>query len=117
MPEPLNSMCHEFRIIFNHSHLFTFVQYSRLGARRCESTEAESPHAGGHLPSITSSKILHTAREATLRIIDIKWLDENGSSPLEKTIGGRGTRKMNIYQAVRDAMRYICLGWLVVTMT
>jgi 2-oxoisovalerate dehydrogenase E1 component beta subunit len=30
---------------------------------------------------------------------------------LRRTIGGRETRKMNLYQAVRDAMAYVRLGW------
>ncbi|KAH9023875.1 thiamine diphosphate-binding protein [Lactarius hengduanensis] len=78
---------------------------SRLSvARRCNSTGAEPPPAGGHLPSIATSKILRTTREAALRTPGIKWLDEDGNSPLQNTIGGRETRKMNLYQAVRDAM-------------
>ena len=100
-------------IVLNHCHPFDRnpTQYSRFGARRWESTTgAEPPPAGDHLPSISTSKILRTTREAALRTLGIKWLDEDGSSPLQNTIGGRETRKMNVYQAVRDAMGYVRLG-------
>src|ERR1700679_1973276 len=89
---------------FYHCQLLTPEQCSRIGARRWESTGSEPPPAGGHLPSISTSKVLRTTREAALRTPGINWLDENGSSPLQKTIGGRETRKMKVYQAVRDAM-------------
>ena len=77
------------------------------GARWWESTGAEPPPAGGH-----TSKILRSTREAALRTPSIKWLDEDGKSTLQNTIGGRETRKMNVYQAVRDAMGYVCLTGL-----
>lgn len=32
---------------------------------------------------------------------------------MQNTIGGRETRKMNVYQAVRDAMRYVSSSRLV----
>ena len=64
------------------------------------------------LPSISTSKILRSTCEAALRTPGIKWLDEDGKSPLQNTIGGRETRKMNVYQAVRDAMGYVCLTGL-----
>jgi hypothetical protein len=97
IPKPLSSLDFTAKI----------KQYSRFGARRWESTGTEPPPAGGHLPSISTSKILRTTREAALRTLGIKWLDEDGSSPLQNTIGGRETRKMNVYQAVRDAMGYV----------
>lgn len=99
------------------SSTYKIEQCSRFGARRWESTGTEPPPAGGHLPSISTSKILRSTRESALRTLGIKWLDEDGSSPLQNTIGGRETRKMNVYQAIRDAMRYVRLGWLVVSMT
>lgn len=78
---------------------------SRLGgARRCNSTGTEPPPAGGHLPGIATSKILRTTREAALRTPGIKWLDEDGNTPQKNGIDGRETSKMNLYQAVRDAM-------------
>jgi hypothetical protein len=112
---PLTVRALNSNFILNHCHpLTTDEQCSRFGARRWESTGTEPPPAGGHLPSISTSKILRTTREAALRTPGIKWLDEDGSSPLQNTIGGRETRKMNVYQAVRDAMAYVRLRWLVV---
>jgi 2-oxoisovalerate dehydrogenase E1 component beta subunit len=80
------------------------AQLSKSVARRWESTGAEPPPPDGHLPSVASSKLLRNTRDAALRTPGIKWLDEHGSSPLQNTIGGRETRKMNVYQAIRDAM-------------
>ena len=110
--EFLACTCPEFHIAFT-SKTIVSQQCSRFGARRWESTGAEPPPAGGHLPTISTSKILRNTREAALRTPGIKWLDEDGGSPLQRTIGGRETRKMNVYQAVRDAMAYVRLGWYV----
>ena len=73
---------------------------------RPQSTAAEPPPAGGHLPSIATSEILRTTRDAAIRTRGIKWIDDDISTPGKNIIGGRETRKMNTYQAVRDAMRY-----------
>ncbi|TFY70259.1 hypothetical protein EVG20_g2739 [Dentipellis fragilis] len=73
------------------------------GARRAESTKAEPPPAGGHLPGIATSKLLRTTRDAALRTPGISWKDDDGGAPTRE-FGGRETRKMNVYQAVRDAM-------------
>lgn len=122
-PIPLTvRVTNSFRLLFlNRCPPFTAdikqCSSSRFGARRLESTGAEPPPAGGHLPSISTSKILRSTREAALRTPGIKWLDEDGGSALQNTIGGRETRKMNVYQAVRDAMGYVRLGWLVVSTT
>jgi hypothetical protein len=114
--ESFSRTCHEFHFAFISKPIVTLSlsktieQCSRFGTpRRWESTAtgAEPPPAGGHLPSIATSQILRTTREAALRTPGIKWLDEDGGSPLRNTIGGRETRKMNLYQAVRDAM-----GWV-----
>ncbi|EAU88822.2 pyruvate dehydrogenase [Coprinopsis cinerea okayama7 len=67
--------------------------------RRANSTAVEPPPAGGHLPGVATSKLLKSTRETALRIPGLKWVDEDTSS-----MGGRETRKMNTYQAVRDAM-------------
>ncbi|THH17525.1 hypothetical protein EW146_g3307 [Bondarzewia mesenterica] len=67
--------------------------------RRWQSTEP--PPAGGHLPSIATSKLLRSTRDASLRTPGIQWRDDADGPP---GIGGRETRKMNVYQAVRDAM-------------
>ena len=112
-PEPFNGACNGFPFLrfIGYFKLSSFLSLPKLkqlsklaGARRCNSTGTEPPPAGGHLPSVATSKILRTTREAALRTPGIKWLDEDGNSPLQSTIGGRETRKMNLYQAVRDAM-------------
>ncbi|KAH9484124.1 2-oxoisovalerate dehydrogenase subunit beta, mitochondrial [Psilocybe cubensis] len=79
--------------------------YLSVSARhsRCNSTSA-TPPADGHLPSVASSEILRTKREAGLRTPGIKWADEDSSAPTRIIVGGRETRKMNTYQAIRDAM-------------
>ncbi|KAJ3513747.1 hypothetical protein NLJ89_g2772 [Agrocybe chaxingu] len=71
--------------------------------RRCNST-VEPPPAGGHLPSIATSQILRTKRETALRTPGLSWADEDASAPSRTIVGGRETRKMNTYQAIRDAM-------------
>lgn len=74
-------------------------------AIRNNSTAAEPPPAGGHLPSIASSNILATKRDVALRTPGIAWVDGSVSSPSNNNIlGGRETRKMNMYQSLRDAM-------------
>ncbi|KAI0064536.1 pyruvate dehydrogenase [Artomyces pyxidatus] len=70
--------------------------------QRCQSTAVEPPPAGGHLPSIATSKVLRTTRDSSLRTPGIQWKDEGSGAPT--IVGGRETRKMNVYQAVRDAM-------------
>ncbi|KAJ7632961.1 thiamine diphosphate-binding protein [Roridomyces roridus] len=67
--------------------------------QRHNSSVAEPPPAGGHLPSIANSKLLRTTRERSLRTQGLSWNDEQAEST---TV--RETRKMNVYQAVRDAL-------------
>ncbi|KAI0316585.1 pyruvate dehydrogenase [Amylostereum chailletii] len=73
-------------------------------SRRCQSTASEPPPAGGHLPSIATSKLLRTSRDASLRAPGLQWQDEQVGLPVKDIVAGRETRKMNVYQAVRDAM-------------
>ncbi len=47
---------------------------------------------------------LKTKREAALRTPGLTWADEDPFSPPRTVVGGRETRKMNTYQAIRDAM-------------
>ncbi|TFY82567.1 hypothetical protein EWM64_g1447 [Hericium alpestre] len=77
---------------------------ARRVARRAVSTQVEPPPAGGHLPGIATSKFLRTTRDAALRTPGITWRDDEHGAPVREIIGGRETRKMNVYQAVRDAM-------------
>ncbi|KAJ7583067.1 pyruvate dehydrogenase [Mycena floridula] len=71
---------------------------------RWNSTSVEPPPAGGHSPTIATSKILRTTRDIALRTPGIKWADEDQTGRSKVIVGGRETRKMNTYQAVRDAM-------------
>jgi hypothetical protein len=77
--------------------------------RRFQSTAPEPPAAGGHLPSIATSTHLRTTRDAALRSQSIEWVDGDDNGPPDSVIAGRETRKMNLYQAVRDAMGYVAV--------
>ncbi|KAH7923481.1 pyruvate dehydrogenase [Leucogyrophana mollusca] len=76
--------------------------------RRWQSTvegKVEPPPAGGHLPSIATSKMLRTTRDDALRTPGLAWTDDDDSTgAVRNIVGGRETRKMNMYQAVRDAL-------------
>jgi 2-oxoisovalerate dehydrogenase E1 component beta subunit len=56
------------------------------------------------MPSIASSNILTTKRDVALHTPGITWINGGVSSPSNHILGGRETRKMNMYQALRDAM-------------
>ena len=66
------------------------------------SSVVDPPPAGGHLPGVATSSYLRRTREAALHTPGLKWIDA-----LEDTVlaSGRETRKMNMYQGVRDALR------------
>ncbi|GLB34712.1 putative transketolase, pyrimidine binding domain [Lyophyllum shimeji] len=89
-----------------HTTKFTARVVKRLPrvVSRWNSTSAEPPPAGGHLPSVATSQILRTTREHALRTPGLAFADEDASGPSRTIVGGRETRKMNTYQAVRDAM-------------
>lgn len=70
----------------------------------------EPPAASGHLTSVASSQLLRSIRESAFRTPGLTWTDEDDSGTVRSMVGGRETRKMNMYQAVRDALRYG--GWL-----
>ena len=73
--------------------------------RRWQTTGAEPPPAGGHLPSVGTSSYLRSTRDSALRTPGLRWIDDGLSGPPSNALAGRETRKMNMYQAVRDAMR------------
>lgn len=73
--------------------------------RRWQSS-VEPPPAGGNLPSIASSQVLRSSREQALRTPGLTWVEEDTQNPVGDIVSGRETRKMNTYQAVRDAIRY-----------
>lgn len=74
---------------------------------RPQSTEAAQgpPPAGGHLPSVATSRFLKSTRESSLHTHGIRWVDEVTLGPQDVLSSGRETRKMNMFQAIRDAMR------------
>ncbi|EIN07211.1 pyruvate dehydrogenase [Punctularia strigosozonata HHB-11173 SS5] len=83
----------------------------RCRARRWQSSTASTdvgaaqasvstPPAGGHSPSIATSPLLKHTRDQALRTPGLQWHDDDPGDPFT----GRETRKMNMYQAVRDAM-------------
>lgn len=75
-----------------------------LQVQRRSNSTASPPPADGHLPSVASSNMLSTKRESALRTPGLVWADEDASAPPRIIVGGRETRKMNTYQAIRDAM-------------
>ncbi|CAL1705561.1 unnamed protein product [Somion occarium] len=72
--------------------------------RRWQSTSAEPPPAEGHLPSVATSSFLRTTPDSALRAPGLQWADDGLSGPPNIALAERETRKMNLYQAVRDAM-------------
>ena len=69
----------------------------------------EPPPAGGHAPSVANSRLLKHTRENALRTPGIVWKDNIEDAPTrDMVVTGRETRKMNVYQAIRDAMRHVC---------
>ncbi|KAN0077158.1 3-methyl-2-oxobutanoate dehydrogenase [Tylopilus felleus] len=83
------------------TRLSTVTQRSR---RWYSTGTVEAPPAGGHLTSVASSQFLRLTRETALRTPGLTWTDEDDSGPVRAIVGGRETRKMNMYQAVRDAL-------------
>ncbi|KAF7295515.1 Pyruvate dehydrogenase [Mycena indigotica] len=76
---------------------------------RRNSTAVEPPPAGGHLPSIATSQYLRSTRERALHTPGLQWNDEDDPNAI---LGAeRETRKMNLYQAVRDALRRVELSF------
>lgn len=73
----------------------------------------EPPPAGGHLPTVANSRFLRVTRDNALRTPGLEWRDtgEGGASSI---VTGRDTSKMNVYQAIRDAMRFVTLIYLAV---
>jgi hypothetical protein len=92
---------------FNHTDLHTLLCKVRCAQRWQSTVAVEPPPAGGHLTAVASSQLLRATRETALRTPGLTWSDEHDSGPVRNIVGGRETRKMNLYQAVRDALRYV----------
>ncbi|KAF8912007.1 pyruvate dehydrogenase [Gymnopilus junonius] len=75
-----------------------------LGKQCRLNSTTTSPPADGHLPSVASSELLRTKRDSSLRTPGVIWADKDATAPPRIALGGRETRKMNTYQAIRDAM-------------
>ncbi|KAG2739234.1 pyruvate dehydrogenase [Suillus brevipes Sb2] len=79
----------------------TIPALSRRWQTTASTTAIEPPSASGHSSSVASSQLLRITRESALRTPGISWQDEESD---RNFVGGRETRKMNLYQAVRDAL-------------
>ncbi|KAH0830696.1 pyruvate dehydrogenase [Lanmaoa asiatica] len=91
--------------ITSPSALRPLTRLSTLCSQRWYSTNTVEPQtAGGHLTSATNSQLLRSTRETALRTPGLTWTNEDGFGPVRSMVGGRETRKMNMYQAVRDAL-------------
>jgi hypothetical protein len=104
-------------LFLNHCLPFTaeIKQCSRFGADAGSRPEWDLCPLVAIFPSVSTSKILRSARESALRILaGIELLDEDGSSPLQIRLA---VARRDDYQAVRDTTGYVRLGWLVVSTT
>ena len=66
------------------------------------SRHMSAPPADGHLPGLATSTLLRTTRESALKTPGIRWDETDDMSSID-------TRKMNMFQSIRDAMRW---AWL-----
>ena len=92
-------------VVVSQVHPVLLRTYTATATATEEAKVIEPPPAGGHLSSISSSKFLKLTREAALKTRGLKWVDEEQDERDVDRVGGRETRKMNVYQAVRDAQR------------
>jgi len=101
---PRLSVCHPCLPCTVNSRLF-FSSQVKTANSRWESTSAGPPAADGRL-DLNRTTLLRTTRELSLKTPGIKWTDDAPTSTSDIG-GGRETRKMNTYQAIRDAMSII----------
>ncbi|KAG8959609.1 hypothetical protein FRC03_007732 [Tulasnella sp. 419] len=71
--------------------------------RMARPSSSGPPPPEGHSTSVGQSPLLRTSRDSALKTPGISWLDHDESSG-SGIVSGRETRKMNTYQAIRDAM-------------
>lgn len=81
----------------------------RLASTVAATTQENPPPAEGHLPGLAGNPLLRSTRDEALATPGLTWLDSDAD---------RETRKMNTYQAIRDAMRSVTvtlfdLPWLI----
>jgi len=67
------------------------------------SATVEPPPAGGHMPSVANSRYMRTTRDAALRTPGLRWTEDDKPES-GQLHSGRQTNKMNMYQAIRDAL-------------
>lgn len=89
------------RLFLHHARRFKL--HPQRGVATVAAT-SEGPPAEGHLPSVATSSYMRRTREDALHTPGLRWVEDERTEGLMP--GGRETRKMNMYQAVRDA-----LGW------
>ncbi|KAF7337990.1 Pyruvate dehydrogenase [Mycena venus] len=81
------------------SRRLTSVPFASLIRRN--STAGSPPPPEGHLPGVANSQLLRLTKEKALRTPGIVWNDDESNAIVNI---GRECRKMNVYQAVRDAL-------------
>lgn len=89
------------RINYNAVHTLRVAQQIRFATTAALEGAQKPPPAGGELPGIATSKLIKGTRDSALKTPGLVWTDEETSPSPD---GGRETRKMNMYQAVRDAL-------------
>ncbi len=61
---------------------------------------------------MATSAFLKPTRDLALRTTGLHYADQTDQDPAREMVG-RETRKMNLYQAVRDALRHVLIFELV----
>lgn len=61
---------------------------------------------------MATSTFLKPTRDLALRTAGLHYVDQTEQDPAREMVG-RETRKMNMYQAVRDALRHVLIFALV----
>jgi len=91
------------RLFLHHARRFRLHPQRGLATVATDKGEtSEGPPAEGHLPSVASSSYMRRTREGALHTPGLRWVQDEHTEGLMP--GGRETRKMNMYQAVRDAL-------------
>lgn len=101
------------------ANLIKPISIIRKFTTSCTSKSSSPASSSSQIPTVATSKLLHNTRISALQTPGLLWRDEEevgvGLVPkstmgliekdlLEVEVGGRETKKMNMYQAIRDAM-------------